>query len=48
MSSCPTCHIYKGLWSPLNKNKEGVYICKVNGMHKFTRDTDGNFHSVEN
>lgn len=46
MPACPNCHVYKGLWSPLSESKGGVYICKVNITHKFTRDNDGNFHTV--
>ncbi len=46
MASCPNCHIYQGLWSPLTQNASGQYICKANSAHKFTRDNDGNFHSV--
>lgn len=46
MPSCPTCHIYKGLWSELKQNGE-LYICKIDLTHKFTRDKEGNFHSVK-
>ncbi len=46
MASCPHCHVYNGLWSPLNQNQQGQYVCKVNSMHKFSRDKDGNFHTI--
>ncbi len=46
MASCPNCHIYQGLWSPLTQTEGGQYICKVNSTHRFTRDRDGNFHTV--
>jgi len=45
MPACPHCHIFKGLWSPLT-DKDGVYSCKINVTHKFTRDKSGNFHSI--
>lgn len=46
MSACPDCHIYKGLWSPLTKNDKGVFVCRINAAHKYTRDNEGNFHTV--
>lgn len=46
MPACPNCHIYQGLFSPLSRNDAGVFVCKCNSTHKFTRDRDGNFHSV--
>ncbi len=46
MPACPHCHVYQGLWSPLSRNEEGLFICKINLAHKFTRDKDGNFHSA--
>ncbi|NYZ74574.1 hypothetical protein H0O00_05500 [Candidatus Micrarchaeota archaeon] len=46
MPACPNCHVYKGLWSPLSANNEGVFVCKINSSHKYKRDRDGNFHSV--
>jgi hypothetical protein len=46
MPACPHCHIYKGLWSPLTRNDDGQFICKINMAHKFTRDQDGNFHAL--
>ena len=45
MPACPDCHIFKGLWSELTE-KEGVFVCKVNIAHRYKRDKDGNFHSV--
>jgi len=44
MPACPTCHIYEGLWSPLNQ-KDGMFVCQVNRLHKFTQDKDGYFHT---
>jgi len=46
MPACPNCHIYQGLFSPLNRDDKGLFVCKNNQAHKFTRDKDGNFHSV--
>jgi len=46
MPACPNCHIFKGLWSPLAKTNDNVFVCKMNGAHKYTRDAEGNFHSV--
>ncbi|MFH0738095.1 MAG: hypothetical protein V1827_05435 [Candidatus Micrarchaeota archaeon] len=48
MPACPHCHIYKGLWSPLAQGENGHFVCKMNVSHRFTRDRDGNFHSVTN
>ncbi len=44
MPACPNCHIFKGLWSPLAE-KNGIFVCKIDGSHRYTRDKDGNFHS---
>ncbi|MBD3210658.1 hypothetical protein GF318_04730 [Candidatus Micrarchaeota archaeon] len=44
--ACPHCHIYKGLWSPMVKSKDGIFICKADMTHKFKRDREGNFHSA--
>jgi hypothetical protein len=44
MSACPHCHIYKGMWSPLSRKKDGTYICQTNGKHRFKRDNEGNYH----
>ena len=44
MPACPTCHLYSGLWSPLNE-KEGMFVCQNNRLHKFTPDKDGYFHT---
>ena len=46
MPACPDCHIFKGLWSPLAE-KEGVFVCKIEIAHRYTRDKDGNFHTVK-
>jgi hypothetical protein len=46
MPACPNCHVYKGMFSPLNRNESGFFVCKSNNMHRFTRDKEGNFHSV--
>jgi hypothetical protein len=46
MPACPHCHIYKGLWSPLTRNEDGQFICRINLTHRFTRDRDGNFHAI--
>ncbi|MFN7990893.1 MAG: hypothetical protein U0R44_01915 [Candidatus Micrarchaeia archaeon] len=46
MASCPDCHIFKGLWSPLSKNDSDQYVCKVNPAHRYTRDREGNFHTI--
>ncbi|MFH1785981.1 MAG: hypothetical protein ABH842_06135 [Candidatus Micrarchaeota archaeon] len=46
MPACPDCHIFQGLWSPMNE-KKGVFVCKANKQHIFTRDKEGNFHSVK-
>jgi len=46
MPGCPSCHIYKGLFSALKKSREGAYVCPANPAHKFRRDKDGNFHTV--
>jgi len=46
MPACPHCHIFKGLWSPLSAGEDGQFVCKVNPAHRFTRDGEGNFHSI--
>ncbi len=46
MPGCPECHIRKGLFSNLQKREDGTWICPHNLGHKYTRDKDGNFHSV--
>ena len=46
MPGCPNCHIYRGIFFELKKNKEGVYVCPSNPAHRYRRDGDGNFHSV--
>ena len=30
----------------MKQNKEGVFVCPSNPVHKFKRDKDGNFHSL--
>lgn len=45
MPACPDCHIFKGLWSEL-KEEKSVFVCRINPAHKYTRDSDGNFHST--
>lgn len=45
MPSCPTCHIFKGLWSPMSRNND-IFVCSVDGSHRFTRDREGNFHKA--
>jgi len=47
MSACPHCHIYKGLWSPLIRSKDNIYICQSDVSHRFSRDRDGNYRAVE-
>jgi hypothetical protein len=46
MVACPSCHIFKGLFSDMKQNKKDVFVCPANPSHKFTRDKEGNFHSV--
>lgn len=46
MPTCPECHFQKGLYSPLKKENENVWICKI-AAHKFTRDKEGYFHSIK-
>jgi len=46
MPACPTCHIFKGLWSDLKLADDGTYVCGIDRTHRFNRDKDGNFHSV--
>ncbi len=46
MTACPNCHVYKGIFSDMKQNKEGVFVCPSNPVHKFKRDKDGNFHSL--
>ena len=46
MVACPHCHIYKGIFSDMKQNSEGKYVCPANPAHKFTRDSDGNFHLI--
>lgn len=46
MLSCPNCYIYKGTWIPLTE-KNGIFYCKDEPAHKYTRDKDGNFHTVK-
>ncbi|MDD5023037.1 MAG: hypothetical protein PHU63_02610 [Candidatus ainarchaeum sp.] len=43
MSSCPDCHIYKGLWSELKENKNGEWVCTNNSLHAYTKDEKGYF-----
>lgn len=46
MVACPHCHIYKGMFSDMTENKEGVYVCPADFRHRFNRDKDGNFHKI--
>jgi len=46
MPACPSCHVYKGLFSPLSRKDGEVYVCSIDHKHAFKRDKEGNFHSV--
>jgi hypothetical protein len=28
------------------KNENGYFVCKINLSHRFTRDGEGNFHTI--
>ncbi|MFH1222216.1 MAG: hypothetical protein V1492_03975 [Candidatus Micrarchaeota archaeon] len=47
MATCSECHIYKGLFSPLKQNTEGIWVCSITPAHKFTKDKDGYLHIVK-